>query len=165
MNKNSVKGDYPNNADGDSKISVNIAKEILSQLCSKPIYENISGQRTGKIFEIITKDFIEKSFNLLNHIRPGDWSYYIETEISNFEQYKDLADIDAFLRENKKLATTFGHDYIIKPDIIVGRKPVSDNELNKIYKIVDSKNNTAKLTPLRESNYETPKQLLHASIS
>jgi len=165
MNKNSIRGDYPNNADGDSKISVNIAKEILMQLCHRPIYENISGQRAGKIFEIITKDFIEKSFNLLNHIRPGDWSYYIEKVISKFEQYRDLADIDVILKEHKELAITFGHDYIIKPDIIVGRKPISDKEFNKRGKIVDTLNNTAKLTPLRKSNYDSPKPLLHASIS
>jgi len=165
MNKSSVKGDYPNNADGDSNISVKIATEILLQLCQKPKYETISGQKAGKIFEKLTKDFIEKSFNLLNQLRPGDWNYYIEKVISYFDQYRDLAEIDIILKEHKELATTFGHDYIIKPDIIVGRKPVSDNELNKIKKIVDIKNDAAKLTPLRESNYEFPKQLLHASVS
>ncbi|MBN2411782.1 restriction endonuclease [candidate division KSB1 bacterium] len=165
MNKNTDKGDYPNNADGDSKISVNIAREILLQLCSEPVYGNISGQKAGKIFEMLTKDFIAHSFSLLEHIRPGEWSYLIETEISHFEQYKDLAEIDIILKEHKKLAATFGQDYIIKPDIIIGRKPVSDAMFNKKGKIVDYKNNAAKLTPLRESNCVTPKQLLHASIS
>ena len=47
MNKNPHKGDYPNNADGDSRISVAIAKEIYTQL-GAPQYGSLSGQSAGK---------------------------------------------------------------------------------------------------------------------
>lgn len=33
IRKNTAKGDYPNNADGDSKISAKIAWGIINQLC------------------------------------------------------------------------------------------------------------------------------------
>jgi len=165
VNKSAKKGDYPNNADGDSKISVRIAWEILNQICANPKYGRISGQSAGKIFESITKDFIEKSFSLLQHLRPGKWNYFIETEISKFEQYRDLAEVEAVLKENRKLATTLGQDYIIKSDIIVAREPVTDNEINKAQTIIDGTDHVARLTPLRNFNSESPRHILHASIS
>lgn len=157
--------DYPNNADGDSNISVKIAWEILNQICAQPKSENLSGQRAGKIFERITKNFVQNSFDLLNHLRPGKWHYFLETEISEFDQYRDLAEIEKLLKDNKKLATTLGQDYIIKPDIIVSREPVSDDEINQVSKIVEPSGPVAGLTPLRDSNRMTPRQILHASIS
>ncbi len=165
IKKRAANGDYPNNADGDSNISVKIAWEILNQICANPKRENLSGQRAGKVFERITKDFIQDSFSLLHHIRPGKWNYFLETEISNFEQYRDLAEIEKLLQENRKLATTLGQDYIIKPDIIVGREPVSDNDINQKDKIIESTSKFASLTPLRKSNNKFTKQILHASIS
>ena len=165
VRKNSKKGDYPNNADGDSKISVKIAWGILNKLCIKPKYGNLSGQTAGKIFENITKDYIEKSFSLLHHLRPGKWHYFIETEISNFEQYKDLAEVEEELKKNKKLASTFGKDYIIKPDILISREPISDNEINRNKKLIEGDDNIACLTPSRKDNFQSPKNILHASIS
>lgn len=165
IRKNSDKGDYPNNADGDSKISVKIAWGIINQICDNPHYGNISGQTAGKIFEEITKDFIEKSFDLLFHLRPGKWHYFIETEISNFEQYRDLAEVEDELKKNKKLASTFGQDYIVKPDILVSREPIEEEEINKNKNVIDISDKIATLTPIRKINVESPRQILHASIS
>ncbi len=165
IRKKSDKGAYPNNADGDSKISVKIAWGIINKLCNKPKYGNLSGQTAGKIFEEVTKDFIEKAFSLLYHLRPGKWHYFIETEISNFEQYRDLSEIEDELKKNRKLASTFGQDYIIKPDIIISREPISDTEINKNRKLIHNDNKIARLTPVRKDNFQSPKHFLHASIS
>lgn len=159
------KGEYPNNADGNSKISVTIAFGILHKICKNPRYGKLSGQSAGKKFEAITKDFIERSFSQFHHLRPGNWHYFIETAISNFEQYKDLAEIENELKINKKLAATFGQDYIIKPDIVISREPIADDEINKNTKIIDTSGNIAKLTPVRKNTHSHPKQILHASIS
>jgi len=112
IRKNATKGDYPNNADGDSKISVKIAWEIMKNLSSKPFYGNITGQEAGNIFERLTKEFLENSFELLKHIRPGKWQYSMNTSISEFDQYKDLASIDKIVKKNKELASTLGQDYL-----------------------------------------------------
>ncbi len=165
IRKNSIKGDYPNNADGDSKISAKIAWGILYQICDTPQYGNISGQTAGKIFEEVTKKFIQESFDLLQHLRPGQWHYFLETEISNFEQYKDLAEVENELKKNKKLASIFGRDYIIKPDILISREPITDEEINKTRKIIIVEDKVATLTPFRKTNLESPMQILHASIS
>lgn len=165
IRKDAKKGDYPNNADGDSKISVKIAWEIVRELCPEPIYGTISGQKAGTIFQKITKDFLEESFGLLQHIRPGNWVYSINTAISNFDQYKDLAEIEKAIQGHRELATTLGSDYIVSPDIVVGRTPLPDEKINKNQKIVSTNDWVARLTPIREKNVDEPKAILHASIS
>ncbi len=165
IRKSSAKGDYPNNSDGDSKISVKIAWSIVNQICSHPQFGALSGQTAGKVFEEITRDFISQAFHLLNHLRPGEWSYLVETEISHFEQYRDLAEIEKELVKNKNLAATFGRDYIIKPDIVIGREPVSEEIINKNQKIIQVEEKIATLTPLRKINSNSEAQILHASIS
>lgn len=165
IRKNKKKGDYPNNADGDSKISVNIAWEITKQLTNKPIYGNIAGQQAGSLFETITMEFLEDSFSLLNHLRPGKWHYSLNSIISNYDQYRDLANIDSFIKRNKELATTFGKEYLIAPDIVIGKEAVTDNIINKKKKILGKKEKYAKLTPFRKINCKNNSQILHASIS
>lgn len=165
IRKNSDKGDYPNNADGDSKISVRIAWEVAKKLTKNPSFGNISGQQAGSIFEQITKDFLQNSFNLLQHIRPGKWIYSTNTSISEFDQYRDLASIDEIVKKNKALASTLGQDYLISPDIVIGRKPISDKEINKNKIIVSSKDLSANHTPLRSKNSSQPFSILHASVS
>lgn len=163
--KNKIKGDYPNNADGDSRISVDIAKEIINQIGFKLKYGELAGQKAGNIFERITKEFLKDAFDLLSHIRPGNWIYSLRSKISDFDQYKDLADIEKAISGNRQLAASLGKDYIISPDIVIAREPISDNEINKNMKIINSKDPIADLTPLRETNYKFPRPLLHASIS
>jgi hypothetical protein len=165
IRKDSKKGDYPNNADGDSKISVRIAWEIAKQLCSKPAHGSISGQQAGMIFQQITKDFLEKTFELLKHIRPGKWIYSINTAISKFDQYKDLAEIERIVKGNPELATTLGSDYIVSPDIVIGRQPVSDSEINKKQRLIGKVKSVSSLTPLRQANLSVSTAILHASIS
>lgn len=165
IRKDVRKGDYPNNADGDSKISAKIAWEIVRRLCSKPIYGTVSGQKAGMIFQQITSDFLQNAFELLQHIRPGKWVYSINTAISNFDQYKDLAEIEKVVQGNRELATTLGSDYIVSPDIVIGREPEPEEEINKREKLVKVNDAVARLTPIRRENIENPKPILHASIS
>jgi hypothetical protein len=165
IRKNSSKGDYPNNADGDSKISVKIAWGIVDRITIKPIEGSISGQEAGSIFEKLTKEFLEKSFKELVHLRPGKWSYSTNTNIALFDQYRDLALITSLVKNNKDLASTLGQDYLISPDIVIARKPVKDDEINRNKKLLNKKDVFSSLTPLRERNYSPTYDILHASIS
>lgn len=157
---------FPNFADGDSKASVCFAKGIVKRIgCNTENTENISGQTTGDLFESITRLFLEKSFNLLQHIRPGSWLYHMQSPISNYDQYEHLAYLDEIIKKDKTLASTLRGDYIIKPDIILSRLPLLDNEIN-VHKKVIVGNEIATLNPLRkENNNEQSKQILMASIS
>lgn len=165
IRKNLSKGDYPNNADGDSKISVRIAWEIVNKITEKPVEGNISGQEAGSIFEKLTKEFLEKAFKELAHLRPGKWIYLTNTNIALFDQYRDLALITSLLKSNKELASTLGQDYLISPDIVIARKPVTDDAINQNKKLLNKNDVFSSLTPLRAKNYSPIYDILHASIS
>jgi len=68
------------------------------------------------------------------------------------------------LKAHKELAAALGGDYIIRPDIVIGRKPLSDPEINRD-KNIFGKEVISTLTPMRKKNYQSPKPILHASIS
>ena len=165
INRAKSDGGYPNNADGNSSISVKIAWRILDQLSSNPLINSLSGQTAGKIFEQLTMDYLKSSFEKLSSVRPGPWQYYIEKEISHFEQYSDLAAIEKALKEHKELGSTFGRDYIIKPDIIIARESLADDKINEQYFLIGKNDKIASYTPLRCANNRPPHLLLHASIS
>jgi len=156
---------YPNIADGSNLASKKIAWELINLIGCSNSSEPIPGQTAGNLFELVTKKFLEEAFGLLQHLRPGKWMYSIKSDISHFDQYKDLAKIDKIVRNNVDLATTIGLNYIVKPDIVIGRIPVSESEINEPRRLVDLNDQIAKLTPLRQSNYSDPKPILHASIS
>ncbi|MEW6387271.1 MAG: NgoMIV family type II restriction endonuclease [Thermodesulfobacteriota bacterium] len=156
---------YPNSADSDNERSIKIAWGLFERLGCENNYENLSGQSAGNRFEVITKVFLEDSFKLLNHLRPGKWIYSTDkTVISRFDQYQHLAYLERLIKKNKELSSTMGVDYLIKPDIIVARYAVSDDEINLQENVIEGKK-IAQLTSLREANYKRSYPLLHASIS
>ncbi|RLC80441.1 MAG: restriction endonuclease, partial [Chloroflexi bacterium] len=124
------------------------------------------GQRAGALFEQITKDFLEKAFSLLNHLRPGEWEFFVASVyISRFEQYEHLATLSEFIQKQEELMATLGIDYIIKPDIVIGRRPVSDGVINQHRIVIEPELPLAVYTPLREHNRPSGTLILHASIS
>ncbi|MGQ9893783.1 MAG: NgoMIV family type II restriction endonuclease [Roseiflexus sp.] len=157
-------GSYPNFADSSSKSSRDIAIGMLQEMgCTNYRKEPLSDQQVGKLFEEVIRDFVVESFRLLSHLRPGKWVYSAKS-ISNFEQYEHLANVEKTVRENRELASIFGIDYIIKPDIIVARVPVPDEEINRKGEIlVDRRHDVVRYSPLRAK--ERSKPILHASIS
>jgi len=156
---------YPNFADKGNKASRAIALGIVKRLGFFPSSARISGQATGRLFESITRDFLREAFALLHHLRPGNWYYSIQAPISDFEQYEHLARLEHVIRGDNDLASALGKDYIITPDIVVGRQPVSDEEINREGLVVTEEEPFAKFTPLRRVNFEVPRPILHASIS
>lgn len=157
----------PNLADISSKTSkilaIGMVKRLGFPLCNDPPV----GQTVGTLFAEITMDFLNNCFKLLSHIRPGEWVFsasQASVGIAAFEQYEHLADLATVLKIHKDLAATLGVDYIIKPDIVIGRQPLADNEINVSWNILGNKD-ISTLTPLRENNYDHPKPILHASIS
>jgi hypothetical protein len=99
------------------------------------------------------------------HLRPGEWIYETHRRISDFDQYEHLARLDDILKENKDLASALGGDYIITPDIIVARYPISDDVINLDQQVVTDEPGIARLTPLRAGNLTPSSPILHASIS
>lgn len=158
--------DYPNFADGSNKSSVTIARGITERIGCELSSERMKEQVVGDLFELATKDFLGEAFKHLRHLRPGDWVYSAaQTTISGFDQYEHLAYLAEIVAHDKALAPAFGGDYIVKPDIIVARRPISDAELNRKCKLVGKREPVARLTPLRSANRENLCPILHASVS
>ncbi|RLC91539.1 MAG: restriction endonuclease [Chloroflexi bacterium] len=156
---------YPNFADKGNKASRAIALGIIDRLGFSPNYEKIPGQAAGQLFETVTKDFLEQAFILLRHLRPGEWYYSTQSPISEFDQYEHLANLEKIVGQDNELASVLGKDYIITPDVVIGRWPVSDEEINREQTVVAANDSLASFTPLRKANYEHPRPILHASIS
>jgi hypothetical protein len=157
---------YPNFADCDNRASVAIAQSIVINLNYSPVYEIITEQTVGGLFEKITEEYLQNTFNLLIHLRPGKWQYStVQTDISRFEQYEHLAYLEKIVKNDKSLSSALGGDYIIKPDIIVSRWPVTDDEINQLTNLLNKDDTIATLTPFREANQKRTHPILHASIS
>lgn len=150
----------PNNADKHSDGSVHIARGLLKRLPFPLCSKRPSGQSSGRLFETITAEYIEKAFTALSHLRPGSWLFQVGKRIEDFEQYAHLATLSKVLSESKELRAALG-DYLITPDIVVARMPVEDAEINAQAELVDDR--IATRTPLRRRNSALP--MLHASIS
>lgn len=162
-----LKSGVPNLADVSSKTSkilaLGMVKNLGFSLCTSPPV----GQTVGMVFGELTLDFLDKAFQLFHHIRPGKWIFSASQAplgIAAFDQYEHLSALDNALKIHKDLAAALGGDYIIKPDIVIGREPLSDSEINRDKDIL-GKDAISTLTPLRKINYQRPKPILHASIS
>lgn len=153
------------NADSSSKLSKRIAKGITDILNTR-ISEKTVGQTSGKAFEEINMQFLQNVLPALHEFRPGDWTVQRlgnsnKKGIASFEQYAHLDELNALANSNHVLATAMGHDYMVCPDVIIYRDPLTDEELNANKLLVDDE--TARKTVLRQSN--GGKQILHASVS
>ncbi|MDX9864012.1 MAG: NgoMIV family type II restriction endonuclease [Anaerolineaceae bacterium] len=160
------KQNYVNLADCGNKASIEIADRLADNLCglNNVFQAKVAGQTTGTLFEALTKDFLEQAFGLLHHLRPGKWVYSTQSTISDFEQYEHLAYVKKVMDKDPALSAALKGDYLIMPDIVVGRMPVADEEINKFQKIVDEEN-IAAFSPLRKANLQSRNPILHASIS
>lgn len=172
------------NADKGNKASRAIALGIAARIGLETPGIKLKGQTAGNEFEIATAQFIRETFLRLGHLRPGDWGIgkigekASRTEkairkkdlqreagklinIARFEQYRHLVAIAKAASENPELADSLGNDYIIKPDVVIFRGLVADDEINRDVPLVDG--SVALKSSLRKSNGGAP--LLHASVS
>ncbi len=151
----------PNNADSGSSASVRLGKGIVDNIGIQIKDEKLAGQTAGKRFEEATRVFLRDAFSLLSHLRPGEWEFSLGGNIRDYEQYLHLSDVRKVVDEHEELRVIFG-DYIVKPDIVVCRKPVPDSKINE-NEILLTDDGTAVHTPLRLANSEA--DIMHASIS
>jgi len=150
-----------NIADRSSQRSQQLAEGMLQAMGYPPCPTPPTGQGAGALFESLTRDYLQRALPLLTHIRPGKWSFTV-SEISAFDQYEHLKDLAAALKLQPQLQAALG-DYIIRPDIIIARIPLTDEEINDPMPILQGE--CATLTSLRQVNNPQAKPILHASIS
>jgi len=159
---------YPDFADGSSQTSIEIARHISAALRFDKITERIDGQTAGSMFEMLTCEFIASAFATLAHLRPGRWDYQTaQTKISKFVQYRHLSTLVSLVKTDPNLAAALGHGYIVTPDIVIVRQPVTEDEINHHEALIEVDEPIARLTQFRASNQsESPaRSFLHASVS
>ena len=153
------KNGVPSNADTSSRLSKAIAKDIADRLMAET-HEKAVGQTSGAKFEQINMEFLAATF------RPGKWHIIKlgnrnSIKTSNFVQYEHLEYLSRLVACDTKLAASMGNDYMVAPDIVIYREPLSDEELNTPVILIDD--TVALKTDIREKNGGLP--ILHASIS
>lgn len=156
----------PNFADTGSKTSLAIATQLVQILTDQGYElkaEATAGQVAGKMFEQLTKKFLEAAFQLLGHFRPGPWLFQVGGTLAGFYQYEHLAELQALVEQYPQLKQLVSSDYLVHPDIVVSRLSLEDAVINAQQPIVDDE--TACLSPLRKANRTTDTPLLHAIIS
>ncbi len=159
------------NADTSSKGSTAISGRIIDILTDEYHHKintakKISGQTLGKQFELLTMEFLQGTFPVLQNLRPGHWSIlqlgnHNRLKTSDFEQYEHLAYLNTLTAENAQLAAVLGNDYLVAPDVVVYRGLCEDKEINAEQYIVDE--SVSQMASIRKANGGKP--LLHASVS
>ena len=157
------KGQTPSIADIDSNLSSSLARSITNALGYPVSTDEIKPQTAGRNFETAVRDYVQSAMKVLAHLRPADWIYSVHSNISEFFQYRHLATLKELVEKNKDVYTALG-DYVVKPDVLVARRPVTDETINQYNEVVNQKD-MAYLTPLRQTNHQIPTPILHASIS
>lgn len=155
-------------ADKHSQLSVEIAQGIADRLGFTLTKKPRKGQTAGKLFTQYTSEFLEAAFARLRHVRPGNWFWSTSQKklgIAAYDQYSHLAQLQETLENNPELMAALGGDYLITPDIIVAREPLSDDEVNSEDELIGPGDVLASHSPLRRSNRAPVLQMLHASIS
>ena len=155
----------PSIADKSSKLSRNIARELVRQLAGTTAIRAVAGQTAGRGFEIVCAEFVQRSFSAMKLLRPGHWTFkgikHNGLALAEFAQYAHLVELSKAVKGNSALATILGSDYLIAPDIVIGRFPETDAVINDPILIVDD--TVAMLADLRGARSSKP--ILHASIS
>jgi len=178
--KNPTTKPYPNFADGDSELSIALAEGVLNRVSSEcvstlPAEEAAAG--TGRFAKSV-EDYLSACFLRLEHLRPGNWKFTTTQRggsISVYDQHGHPNADEQLTGENSEIATLLEKDCYIGADILVGRAPVSDEQINASEKLLGPCDRIASLTRLRERNISTDgngeacdssmPQILHAMIS
>lgn len=158
------------NADNSNPTSVGLAARVAAKMGHPCTLTPPAGQGAGSLFTIYTKEFLQASFDRLQHLRPGSWAFSVSQQrpgIAQFEQYEHLAELVRVLELHKGLKAALGGDYLITPDITISRQALTDAELNADSDppLVGADEEIARHTPLRVGNRPVTRRLLHSSVS
>lgn len=156
------------NADRGSKTSRAVSEEMFTRMGMSPCVNPPAEQTIGTRFANITMDFLDRSFQMLGHLRPGPWEFSASQRrpgIARFDQYEHLTLLENVIANltEKSVAAAIQGDYLVKPDITISRRPLDDTLINSNSFVIPRDSEVAELTPMRNQNDAKP--TLHASVS
>lgn len=160
--------DTLNFADQSSAPSTQFANGVVARMGERIGRAELPPQTLGELFPKLTMTFLKEVFRRLEHLRPGRWDWSVgqaSDGIAAYAQYEHLKRLQDIVNTNTELRAALGGDYLIIPDLIVSRRPLSDLEINANEPMVDPAALCATLSPLRERNSPNPRAILHAGVS
>ena len=143
---------FVNIADKNNKTSRDIAFKLSQMIGGARCPQKVSGQTAGTHFTNEVKLFLEKSFSSIPHLLSAPLKIATETEIYHFAQYEHLSKLTNIMKEIVELKTIIGTDYLVKPDVVIYRQTLTDEEIG--YTKGQAVPKVASLTPIRKSNFE-----------
>jgi hypothetical protein len=168
-------GGIPSNSDGAKQPSLRFAQGIAKRLGTAGEGPKPKGQTLGAQFERATAEFLAATFPRLTSIRPGEWTVRRigdnsqpgfttkkeKIEGAIYEQYEHLSELESIVKEKRELQAALGNAYAIAPDVVITRKPVTDDVINgDEYLVGGSFSRYAAIRDSVQSRF-----LLHAVIS
>jgi hypothetical protein len=125
----------PSIADRTSKASVKLARLIFEQLPSEAAERaQIPPQTLGTTFEKLVAAMLARSLRSMSACHDGRLEV-IQSDahgIQDFEQYTHLRKISEISESNPEVASLLGQDYLIRPDVIVVKNPLSGAALARV---------------------------------
>lgn len=158
--------DVASNADKSQQLSCDLAIAIARSLGASQGIGKLKGQSSGRNFEYAVSSFLKHTFPLLTPLRPGDWEVLNVGStrrghfLSQFEPYRHLDELAEAIKAKPALAAVLGNSYDISPDVLIMRRPISQQELTDSGIVVDG---VASYSPLLARNQSSP--IIHAVVS
>jgi hypothetical protein len=158
----------PNIVAPGNKARIGISKNLIQKL-GYSLYSRPPDRQTASLrFCQYTVEFLNDSFRMLEHIRPGMSIFSAFQSRSNgpiFDQHEDLFGLSKMQSEHPTLSDALWRYCLLTPDITIGRAPVSDAEINCYQSVIGEQRGIALKTRLRAVNMHECKYILHASIT
>lgn len=113
--------DHPNNSDDSSKdISLKLAEILNCKLVSEESFPQTKGTK----FEGLVEKFLHAA---LPEVQPNaSWLVKAKAKaIDEFDQYSHLKQLSDLLKDHPEIEAAMAGDYLVKPDVVVARVPVS----------------------------------------
>ena len=157
----------PSNADKSQKSSIKFASEIARLLKVETVGERLAGQTAGGQFETAVMSFLQRTFPLLNRLRPGSWRFTNlggkrrGAGMSDYVPFRHLDELARAIEASPTLQSVLGNAYVISPDVLVSRLPEPDARIEQGGLLMAD--DVGRYTPVREANQPHP--ILHAVVS
>ena len=123
----------PSMSDSRNRTSVAAGRGMLEALGPIEIGARLGGQLAGNRLEGEVLRFLGNVFPQLSVLRSGTFRVERGSPIYRYDQYKHLRRLDALARthtpEARELRLALGSDYLVKPDVVIVREPVTEETL------------------------------------
>jgi hypothetical protein len=148
-----------NVADGGNLTSRALGLAVVKALKGETWAEKVAPQTGGQKFEKAVEDFVIRGLELVDTFGGRGFKTSRRHRITDYHQYRRVDPHKVSPDKVEALRQAYGGDYMVKPDVLVERRALTDEELNSAGLIVDDTSGI--MAAIRAA--KAP--ILHASIS